>query len=192
MEIIITLISFLGIILAITIHEFAHALAADKLGDPTPRAYGRLSLNPLTHLDPIGTILLPILAIISRLPLIGWAKPTPIDPYNFHSPRRDEIIVSLAGPASNLILAFIFSLFPNFYTYLLASVNIYLALFNLLPIPPLDGSKVLLNLLPEHLSRQWQQTFERTSYLIIFLLLFTGILPRLLNPVYSFLMSALF
>ena len=117
MEIILQrLIPFLGLIIAITIHEFFHALAADKLGDPTPRSFGRLSLNPLTHADPFGTFLLPLISAFTGIPTIGWAKPVPIDPYNFRHPKRDEIIVSLAGPLSNLSLAIICSFLLRFLT----------------------------------------------------------------------------
>jgi Zn-dependent protease len=180
MEIIFTrLIPFLCLIIAITIHEFFHALAADKLGDPTPRSFGRLSLNPLVHADLFGTFLLPLMSAFTGIPTIGWAKPVPIDPYNFRHPRRDEIIVSLAGPLSNLSLAFISSLIlrylspialtGNIFFYLIL-INISLFIFNLLPIPPLDGSKVFLNLLPPVSYAKWSEAFER--YGIVLLLLF--------------------
>lgn len=173
------LIPFLCLIIAITIHEFFHALAADKLGDPTPRSFGRLSLNPLTHADLFGTFLLPLMSTFTGIPTIGWAKPVPIDPYNFRHPRRDEIIVSLAGPLSNLSLAFICSFLLRFFSpltlvgnifFYLILINVSLFIFNLLPIPPLDGSKVFLNLLPPQSYAKWSEAFDR--YGIVLLLLF--------------------
>lgn len=173
------LIPFLCLIIAITIHEFFHALAADKLGDPTPRSFGRLSLNPLAHADLFGTFLLPLMSTFTGIPTIGWAKPVPIDPYNFRHPRRDEIIVSLAGPLSNLSLAFICSFLLRFFSpltlvgnifFYLILINVSLFIFNLLPIPPLDGSKVFLNLLPPQSYAKWSEAFDR--YGIVLLLLF--------------------
>ncbi|HWS49026.1 MAG TPA: site-2 protease family protein [Candidatus Methanoperedens sp.] len=176
MENIIVLISLL---IAITIHEFFHALAADKLGDPTPRAYGRLTLNPLAHLDLLGTLMM----FIAHF---GWGKPVPIDPYNFRHPRRDEIIVSLAGPLSNFLLAIIFSRFPGSLAYILTYTNLYLGIFNLFPIPPLDGSKILLNLLPQETSINIEHAFERYGFILIALLIVSGLLTRILNPIFSF------
>ncbi|MFA6007780.1 MAG: site-2 protease family protein, partial [Candidatus Shapirobacteria bacterium] len=159
-NIIFALISVIALIIVISIHEFCHALAADKLGDPTPRAYGRLTLNPLAHIDPLGTIILPLFSVLTGLPVLGWAKPTPIDPYNFRHPRRDEIFVALAGPLSNFLLAFIFSRFPGSIAYFITSLSLYLGIFNLFPIPPLDGSKILLNILPLDTSLKLQEAFE--------------------------------
>jgi Zn-dependent protease len=188
---------FIILIIAITIHEFAHALIADRLGDPTPRSLGRLSLNPLKHLDPIGTLMI----IVARF---GWGKPVPIDPYNFHSPRRDELLVSLAGPGSNLFLAGVagtLNLFlppaftPIFYTF--ALINISLALFNLLPFPPLDGSKIILNLLPVESSIDWSESLDRYGQLILILLFILpigggNILSLILSPPTSLLLHLLF
>lgn len=180
MEIIISLISLLCLILAITVHEFCHALTADYLGDPTPRSNGRLTLNPLAHADPIGTFLLPLFSALSGVPTIGWAKPVPIDPFNFQHPKRDEIIVSLAGPTSNLLLAIISSLVLRFLPinswlifyplYLFALINISLFVFNLIPIPPLDGSHVFLNLLPENSRIKWEEAFSRYGFILLILL----------------------
>jgi len=167
----------LSLVVAITIHEFSHALAADKLGDPTPRYQGRLSLNPLKHLDPIGTLMLIFFHF-------GWGKPVVIDPYNFKNPKRDEILVSLAGPGSNLILATILSLIARFFvlndlTIIVLSnliqINVILAVFNLIPIPPLDGSKILFNLLPNDISIQWQEAFQRYGFVLLIILLFLPI-----------------
>ncbi|MEN3044956.1 MAG: site-2 protease family protein [Candidatus Hydrothermales bacterium] len=152
-----SLIIFLpGILLALTIHEFSHALVADRLGDPTPRSIGRLTLNPIPHIDPIGFILLFLIHI-------GWAKPVPVNPYYFRNPEKDFAKVAFAGPLSNLILAvfisFILRFLPYssqnlfiyyFYKLLLSTymINLILAFFNLIPIPPLDGSKILSIFLP--------------------------------------------
>lgn len=190
-------LTFVILIVAITAHEFAHALVADRLGDPTPRSLGRLSLNPLKHLDPIGTLMM----IIARF---GWGKPVPIDPYNFRSPRRDELLVSLAGPASNLILAasagILNLLLPPILgsiLYLFALVNISLGLFNLLPLPPLDGSKIFLNLLPIESSLNWEENLGRYGQLILIFLFIlpiggSNILSLLLSPPTSFLLHLLF
>ncbi len=178
-NIIIRLISFLCLIVAITIHEFSHSLAADKLGDPTPRSFGRLTLNPLAHADPLGTFLLPLMSAFTGVPTIGWAKPVPIDPFNFRHPKRDEIIVSLAGPLSNLSLALVCSFLLHFFSpislvgnifFYLILINVSLFIFNLLPIPPLDGSKIFLNLLPPQSYVKWSEAFDR--YGIVLLLLF--------------------
>lgn len=190
-------LTFIILIIAITVHEFSHALVADRLGDPTPRSLGRLSLNPLRHLDLIGTLML----IIAHF---GWGKPVPIDPYNFHSPRRDELLVSLAGPGSNLFLAGIagiLNLFlPFFLTpilYIFALINISLALFNLLPLPPLDGSKIFLNLLPLESSLNWEESLSRYGQLILIFLFIlpigsSNILSLLLSPPTTFLLHLLF
>lgn len=180
----------LALIVAITIHEFSHALAADKLGDPTPRSMGRLTLNPLKHLDPIGTIALIFLGF-------GWGKPVPIDPYNLQHPKRDEAIISLAGPISNLILALIISLIVRFlplnnisilFLSILVQMNVVLAIFNLLPLPPLDGSKIFLALLPQDKSIQWQEAFEKYGFVLIIVLLFlpiggSNIISLIISPV---------
>jgi len=180
----------LALIVAITIHEFSHALAADKLGDPTPRSLGRLSLNPLKHLDPIGTIALIFLGF-------GWGKPVPIDPYNLQHPKRDEAIISLAGPVSNLILALIISLLVKFlplnnisilFLSILVQMNVVLAIFNLLPLPPLDGSKIFLALLPQDKSVQWQEAFDKYGFVLIIVLLFlpiggSNIISLIISPI---------
>ena len=137
---------FGGIIIAIGIHEAAHCYMADYLGDPTPRSLGRLSLNPLVHLDPVGTL------VILVTGMFGWGKPSPFDPYNLRNPQRDTALIALAGPVSNLLLALGLSLIarlgvPQFLLsifYLLISLNVNLAIFNLIPIAPLDGSKIFL------------------------------------------------
>lgn len=193
-----SLVYFVILIVAITVHEFAHAYVADRLGDPTPRANDRLSLNPLKHLDPLGTIML-------LFANIGWGKPVPIDPYNFRSPRRDEFLVSLAGPASNLILAALIALAIHFIpvsglipviAYLVISLNVSLAVFNLLPVPPLDGSKIFLSLLPPQKSIEWQQAFSRYGYYLLAALLFlpisgSNIISLITGPIIKFILQLL-
>jgi Zn-dependent protease len=206
MVIITSLISILCLILSITIHEFCHALAADYLGDPTPRSNGRLTLNPLAHADPIGTFLLPLFGALSGIPVIGWAKPVPIDPFNFRHPKRDEIIVSLAGPASNLLTAIIVSLLIRFLPinsqiifyigYLLVLINVSLSIFNLIPIPPLDGSHIFLNLLPENSRLKWEEAFSRYGFILLVLIIFfpignKSILNSIISPATSWILSFL-
>ena len=195
-------ISFLALIICITFHEFCHAFVADRLGDPTPRSYGRLTLNPLAHADPIGTIFLPLISAFTGLPTIGWAKPVPIDPFNFKNPKRDEMLVAIAGPGGNLLLALFCSLIfkllgiQNILLYLLILINISLAIFNLLPIPPLDGSKIFLNLLPENKSIQWQQALDRYGFILLIILVFlpiggSSIFQIILSPVVNFILTLL-
>lgn len=138
---------FGGIILAIGLHEAAHCYMADYLGDPTPRSLGRLTLNPLAHLDPIGTLAILVTG------MFGWGKSSPFDPFNLRNPRRDTAFIALAGPASNIVMAIFLSLIIRFthlpeniayLVFTLVTLNINLAIFNLIPIPPLDGSKVFL------------------------------------------------
>lgn len=166
------------ILIAVSVHEFAHAWAADRLGDPTAKLEGRLTLNPLAHLDPIGTLTLFIFGF-------GWGKPVPIDRYNLQNPRRDEALISFAGPASNIILALIVGIIIKFFSpqlpitnyQLLTSflaINFGLAYFNLLPIPPLDGSKILFGLLPVETAIELEQTLSQYG-IILLLMLFVPI-----------------
>jgi Zn-dependent protease len=189
----VNIFSFIALIISITIHEFCHALTADRLGDPTPRSFGRLTLNPLAHADPIGTILLPLLSAFTGIPTIGWAKPVPIDPYNLKNPKKDEMLISLAGPAGNILLAIICSLFSKIFG---VQINVSLAVFNLLPIPPLDGSKIFLNLLPQEKSMQWQETFDRYGFILLIILVFlpiggAPIFQRIMSPIVNFVLSLL-
>ena len=188
--------SYIGLLLAITIHEFSHAYAADRLGDPTPRAMGRLTLNPLAHLDPIGTLMI----FIAHF---GWGKPVPIDPYNFANPRRDEIVVALAGPISNIILGStigIISLTTGYFNeilYIIAIVNFSLAVFNLIPIPPLDGSKVFLNLMPVEKAYEWEKAFERYGFFIVAACLFlpiggSNIINIIVSPIVYYISNIFF
>ncbi|MFA5828307.1 MAG: site-2 protease family protein [Candidatus Shapirobacteria bacterium] len=188
------IVSFIALIIAITIHEFSHAFMADRLGDPTPRSHGRLSLNPLNHLDPIGTLMM----LVAHF---GWGKPVPIDAYNFSHPKRDEMLVALAGPASNLILASILAIVYNAtgssVVYIIALINIYLAIFNLLPVPPLDGSKIFLNLLPQDKSVEWQEAFDRYGIFLLVALIFlpvggSNLISLIISPIVGFISKVLF
>jgi Zn-dependent protease len=183
------------LLISLTIHEAAHAWTADRLGDPTARALGRVSFNPLVHIDPIGTLLLPIIAAISHLPLIGWAKPVPVNPRNLRSPRRDFMLVAAAGPISNLLQAFVVALVIRLiprdpdvtdsawqYALLLAvEINLLLAFFNLIPVPPLDGGNVLLGLLPPRAAVYYSQV-RRYGFLVLYALMFTGVASALIMP----------
>lgn len=209
-EIVIQLLAFA---VAISVHESAHGWVAERLGDPTARWLGRITLNPLKHIDPIGTVLFPLMLAAIGAPIIGWAKPVPFVSRNLRNPRRDPALVGLAGPASNLALAVVVTaallvvkaLFPPFRAVLsamleqgalgatgiaapliyllfsLAMINIVLCVFNLIPIPPLDGSHVVGALLPPAWHWRWVQ-LERYGFLLIFALLWTGLLNIVLRP----------
>ena len=178
----------------ISLHEAAHAYFANLLGDPTARLLGRVSLNPAVHIDPVGTVILPILLfIVSQGRFVfGWAKPTPINPLNFQHPRRDSAIVAFAGPASNFAVAVVFSVifrvFPSEIILFLVTINLVLGLFNLIPVPPLDGYKVLLGLLPREAALRLA-TIE--SYGPVVLILFLFVFFRFLSPVLISLINTL-
>ncbi len=206
-------IQLLAFAISLSVHESAHGWVADRLGDPTARWLGRITLNPLKHIDPIGTVLFPLMLAVVGAPIIGWAKPVPFVTRNLRNQRRDPALVGLAGPASNIALAVVVTLvllvvkaaMPEFQSLLLAmlehgalgatgvvaplvyflfslaAVNIVLAVFNLIPIPPLDGSHVVGALLPPRLHWQWVQ-LERYGFLLLFALLWTGFLGIILRP----------
>lgn len=201
----------IALLVAITVHEFSHAWMAERLGDPTPRLQGRLTLNPLAHLDPLGTLML----ILIRF---GWGKPVVFDPFNLRHPRRDAALISIAGPISNLIVAagsaiIIRVLFAirlpimaqastNLGLVIFMGIlqpivvlNVMLAVFNLVPIHPLDGFKVVGGILPENYARQW---YELEPYGLIFLLLlifpiFTPVAPLIsvISPIITFFLNLL-
>lgn len=184
-----------ALLVAITIHEFAHAVAADKLGDPTPRIQGRLTLNPLAHLDPVGTIAL----ILFKF---GWGKPVQFDPYNLANPKRDSAIISFAGPMANLILAAALAVFIRLGVGVIilepfVFLNVILAIFNLVPIHPLDGGKILVGLIrDERKSREIDAFLHQYGlFLLIGLLLpvWRGSSPiiSIISPIVNFILSLL-
>ncbi|SJZ33784.1 site-2 protease family protein [Garciella nitratireducens] len=181
------------ILIALTFHEFSHGFIAYKLGDPTAKEKGRLSLNPFRHLDPIGFLMLLFFKF-------GWAKPVPYNPYYFSNRKRGTFLVALAGPLSNLVLAFLsiiilFVLQPvngivsNFFQ-LLFLYNIIFFIFNLIPIPPLDGFKIIISLLPKTVENLFLK-YERFGYLILLILIITDLLDKILLPMIHFVMEKL-
>ena len=193
---------FVALIVAITVHEFAHAFAADRLGDPTPRIQGRLTLNPLAHLDPLGTLMI----LFVRF---GWGKPVQFDPFNLNNPKRDAAIISFAGPVSNIILAITASIILRVLgslspvAFVLLSVflqpiillNIILAVFNLIPVHPLDGFKIVGGFLNREQYAQWMQLQSYGIFILILLLLPIGpggaFIQRLIGPPIEFLVNVL-
>lgn len=174
---------FGGLALSIAVHEFFHAWTADQLGDPTPRIQGRVTLNPLKHLDPLGTLMLLLVGF-------GWGKPVEFDPYNLKNPIRDAALIALVGPASNIVIAMILGLllrFDVFSSQILVQgvleimmLNVVLAVFNLIPVYPLDGSKILLAALPKELAFEYDQFMHRYGMFVLLALLipwFNGISP---------------
>ncbi len=199
------LLFFIILIFSVVIHEVSHGYIADKLGDPTARLLGRLTLNPIPHIDMLGSVILPFILIITQSPILfGWAKPVPFDPFNLKNPRKDSGLISLAGPLSNLLVAIIFSILLRFFITFdfIASIfsivvylNVILAVFNLIPIHPLDGFKIVGGLLSEKQAQEWYQ-LER--YGIIFLLaLFiipvgqSNMLSAIFGPIISFILKIL-
>jgi len=201
-------ISFIVLLFSLTVHEMAHAWTADRLGDPTARLLGRVSLNPIVHADPIGTVFFPLIAMITGVRwLIGWAKPVPVNIRQLHHPRRDYVLVAAAGPASNLVLAivsaFVLAALPISPVVLdeanvsapLASflsqalqLNVLLAVFNMIPIPPLDGGNVLAGLLPNHLAGIFNQ-IRPYGFILLYALILTGGFDMLVVPPYRFILS---
>jgi Zn-dependent protease len=194
MSLLITIISLAVILFSIIIHEIAHGSVAYYLGDPTAKENNRLSLNPLNHLDPIGSFLVPLLLIWTGGPVFGWAKPVPVDFYAISNKKWAELKVSLAGPAANLLIAIIFGLIirlpilnPNFYYFLQIVIfyNIILAVFNLMPIPPLDGSHILFELLGDKF-QSLKAFLSQFGIFILLLFIFygTGIIFNVSQKIY--------
>jgi Zn-dependent protease len=216
----------IAFLFAISIHESAHAFTAWQCGDPTARMLGRVSLNPIRHIDPFGTVILPLLAMLTHLPVIGWAKPTPVDPRNFRHPMRDDILTAVAGPVSNFAVATIatiamlaisfasplgreiVSLMAMTYgsavqmtqiesvlvpmsgmLYALMYINVLLGVFNLIPVPPLDGSHVVRHVL----SDSARQLYDRIGLIGLLILVVAGgrVFSALMSPVLNFFNSFL-
>lgn len=209
MDILTLILSIAGFALAIIVHEVSHGLVAERLGDPTARLKGRLTLNPIPHIDPVGSILIPLVLLIAHSPfLFGWAKPVPIDPYNLKNPKKDLALISLAGPLSNLIMALILSLFLRILLLLfpvagifslffyLISFNVALAVFNLIPINPLDGGKILTGVLPDKQARSLDFFLNKSGLLLLALLIFpmfggNSLLSIITSPVITFFLKIL-
>jgi Zn-dependent protease len=222
------LFQIIAFVFAISVHESAHAWMANLRGDPTARMLGRITLNPIKHIDPFGTILLPLVAMLAHFPVIGWAKPTPVDTRNFRNPVLDDILTSVVGPVSNFVVVVLASIalvaiallsnlgraiihylplvYPNhldllaaqttsvlmpitLFLYELAIINIVLAIFNLIPVPPLDGSHVLRHLLPQSA----QRAYDMIGWIGLLALVFLGggILGRLIFPFIDMLNAVL-
>ena len=193
-ELILTIPVFL---LAVTIHEYAHGWVALKRGDSTALEEGRLSLSPLAHIDPFGTILFPLLLALAGLPVFGWAKPVPINFHRLYNPKKDLLWVGLAGPAANIIFSFGVALILRSFPVLalptlgrlmfyLVIINLFLGIFNLIPVPPLDGSRIITSLLPLRQAMAYMR-LERYGFIIMFVLLWTGVIGRVVVPIVTVL-----
>jgi Zn-dependent protease len=222
-EIALGICEFVVLLFALSLHESAHGWMASRLGDQTARMLGRITLNPIKHIDPVGTIMLPLVAMVTHIPLIGWAKPTPVNTRNFKNLVRDDILTTLAGPVSNvigsvvslLVLIIIAKTSPvglasvrmvamrgisgldpqlvalsgvayplALFFYVSMLLNLFLAAFNLLPLPPLDGSHIFRHMLPQ----RWLPVYDRLGILSLFLMLFFGggVTMAMVNPVLGF------
>ena len=200
-------VALLPLVFAITLHEAAHGWVANRLGDPTARLQGRLSFNPLRHIDPVGTILVPMALLLLSGFIFGWAKPVPVDTRNLRHPRRDMALVALAGPGANLLMAIAWGLVGRLAFMLPASLawaavplalmgkiglflNLILMVLNLLPLPPLDGSRVLAWLLPPR-AAAWLDRIEPYGILILLGLLYLGLWQKLIGPLTTLLAALL-
>ena len=197
----------LPVLFAITLHEVAHGWVASKLGDSTAKMLGRLSLNPIKHIDPIGTIVVPLVMVLVSGFAFGWAKPVPVNMNNLNNPRKDMAIVAMAGPLANVAMAIFWVIFLKLVTLLVSDhniakglmamgqagiiINLFLFIFNLFPIPPLDGSKVLSGFLPRSATLIMDK-IEPYGFFIIIGLLYFGILGAVMNPIVNFIMDKIY
>ncbi|MDE0154396.1 MAG: site-2 protease family protein [Gammaproteobacteria bacterium] len=198
-------VAAIPIIFAITVHEVAHGWVAGKLGDPTARLAGRLTLNPVKHIDPLGTIVVPLVMIVLTPFAFGWAKPVPVDWRNLKQPRRDMALVAAAGPGANIVMLALWTLllsvpfaagnavsYPSMLFIEMAKVgiiiNIVLIALNLLPLPPLDGSRIVTAFLSPAAARRYN-ALERWGLPILVVLIFTGVLEKILYPMVDFMLS---
>lgn len=207
-----TALTLIVLILSIIAHEVAHGYAAEVLGDPTAKLSGRLTLNPLAHIDPLGSVIIPVLLVLSGVPvLFGWAKPVPYNPYNLRNQRWGEAIVAVAGSATNLLIAIIFAVVARLtfslghpsaaaFAGVVVFVNLFLGLFNLIPFPPMDGYTVLRGLLPYRSSHELRAFEERVRawgasgliiVLVVFSLVFAGPFFNLVSSLFNLLVGAL-
>ncbi|AFL89568.1 Zn-dependent protease [Terriglobus roseus DSM 18391] len=222
-EVALILFEFAALVFALTFHEFAHAWTASFFGDQTARMMGRVTLNPIKHLDPLGSVVLPLVSAFAHFPLLGWAKPTPVTTRNLRNVKRDDILVTLAGPASNVLLAVaslvlllvikhVFptgqmavlnaallsariegatlqgqgAIFPiSLLLYSSVVINLLLAIFNLLPVPPLDGSRILRHYLPYNALQMYDNIGGFANLIILYLLMRSGVLNIFFGPAFS-------
>lgn len=204
------ILSIIALLCSVIIHEVSHGLVAERLGDPTARLAGRLTLNPLPHIDPFGSILLPLMLYLSNIGILfGWAKPVPIDPFNLRDPRRDSALIALAGPASNFILAILCAVLIRLFINIehnslvtigvlflaeVVKISIFLGLMNFLPIAPLDGFKVVGGILSSEKASEWY-SLERYGMIFLLALLIplggSSLLSFIVNPPTNFLLHIL-